>query len=148
MKILIDADACPVVDITVRLAKEYNIKCVIVCDTAHYIQREGAETLTVEKGADSVDFKLVNMIESGDIAVTQDYGLAAMCLGRKAVPINQNGLIFNDDNIEKLLYTRFVSKKIRMAGGRTKGPKKRTKEQNADFEKALKMLIVRGKNDG
>ena len=143
MKILIDADACPVVDITVRLAKEYNIECVIVCDTAHYIQRDGVQTLTVEKGADSVDFKLVNMISSGDIAVTQDYGLAAMCLSRKAVPLNQNGLVFNDNNIEKLLYTRYVSKKIRMAGGRTKGPKKRTKEQDSDFEKTLRMLIER-----
>ncbi len=141
MKILIDADACPVVEITVRLAKEYGVKCIIICDTAHYIQRDGAETLTVEKGADSVDFKLVNMVEKGDIAVTQDYGLAAMCLGRSAVPINQNGLIFTDANIEKLLYTRFVSKKIRMAGGRTRGPKKRTKEQDADFEKTLKMLL-------
>ena len=76
MKILIDADACPVVDIAVRLAKEVNKECVIICATAHYIEREGAVTVTVEKGADSVDFKLVNTVKEGDIAVTQDYGLA------------------------------------------------------------------------
>ena len=127
MKILIDADACPVTDIAVKIAKEYSIECIILCDTAHFIVRDGASTVTVEKGADSVDFRLVNMVENGDIAVTQDYGLAAMCLAKKAVPINQNGLIFTDKNIEELLYTRFVSKKIRMAGGRTKGPKKLTK---------------------
>lgn len=147
MKILIDADACPVVDIAVKLANKYLKKCIILCDTAHYIERENAVTVTVEKGADSVDFKLVNMVDEGDIAVTQDYGLAAMCLAKKAVPINQNGLIFTDKNIEKLLYTRFVSKKIRMAGGRTKGPKKRTKEQDIDFEKTLRMLLE-GKNNG
>ena len=141
MKILIDADACPVTDIAVNIAKEYSMECIILCDTAHYIVRDGATTVTVEKGADSVDFRLVNMVECGDIAVTQDYGLAAMCLAKKAVPINQNGLIFTDNNIEKLLYTRFVSKKIRMAGGRTKGPKKRTKEQDIEFEKNLRMLI-------
>lgn len=141
MKILIDADACPVVDITVKLAKEFGKRCIIICDTAHYIIRDGAETVTAEKGADSVDFRLVNMVEKGDIAVTQDYGLAAMCLAKEAMPINQNGLIFTSQNIEKLLYTRFVSKKIRMAGGRTKGPKKRTAEQDKDFEKTLRMLL-------
>lgn len=84
MKIYIDADGCPVVDITVRLAKKYHVGCVILCDTCHRIECEGAETIVVEKGADSVDFRLVNMLSAGDIAVTQDYGLAAMCLaGRR-----------------------------------------------------------------
>ena len=147
MKILIDADACPVVDITVKLASEYGKRCIIICDTAHYIVRENAETITAEKGADSVDFRLVNMVGKGDIAVTQDYGLAAMCLAKQAVPINQNGLIFTSQNIEKLLYTRFVSKKIRMAGGRTKGPKKRTSEQDKDFEKTLRMLLENEKQE-
>ncbi len=147
MKILIDADACPVVDIVLKIAAEYEKECIIICDTAHYISREGTVTVTVEKGADSVDFKLVNMINEDDIAVTQDYGLAAMCLAKKAVPLNQNGLIFTDKNIEELLYTRFVSKKIRMAGGRTKGPKKRTKEQDFSFEKSLRMLIDKQKGD-
>lgn len=146
MKIFIDADACPVVDITIRTAEKYNTECVILCDTAHFIERNGAVTVTVEKGSDSVDFKLVNMIHEGDIAVTQDYGLAAMCLAKKAYPINQNGLIFSDRNIEKLLYSRFVSKKIRMAGGRTKGPKKRTAEQDRDFESALETLLKKLKN--
>ena len=76
MKILIDADACPVVDITVNLAREFNKKCIIICDTAHYIMRENAETITAEKGADSVDFRLVNMVKNGDIAITQEIGRA------------------------------------------------------------------------
>lgn len=144
MKVLIDADACPVVDIALKLAKEYSKECIILCDTAHFIIRDGAETVTVEKGADSVDFRLVNMVCKNDIVVTQDYGLAAMCLAKNAIPLNQNGLIFTDKNIEELLYTRFVSKKIRMAGGRTKGPKKRTKEQDIAFEKSLRLLIEKG----
>lgn len=141
MKVLIDADACPVVDTAVKLCEKYDTECIILCDTAHFIERGKARTVTVEKGSDSVDFRLVNMIREGDIAVTQDYGLAAMCLAKKAVPINQNGLVFTDKNIEKLLYTRFVSKKIRMAGGRTKGPKKRTKEQDEQFEKIFEKLL-------
>ena len=141
MRIIIDADACPVTDIAVRLAKENLLECVLICDTAHRLEREGCETITVDKGADSVDFRLVNMLSAGDIAVTQDYGLAAMCLSKRANAVNQNGLIFTDKNIDQLLFTRYVGKKVRAAGGRTKGPAKRTAEQDIAFEKALKKLI-------
>lgn len=141
MRILIDADGCPVVDLTVRLAKKYGIECTILCDTSHEFNRDGAKTVVVEKGADSVDFKIVNLVGEGDIVVTQDYGLAAMCLARKAIPVSQNGLVYTDKNIDQLLFTRYVSKKIRNAGGRMKGPSKRTPEQDKAFEAALEKLI-------
>lgn len=147
MKILIDADGCPVVDITVSLAKQYNRECIIICDTAHIFNKDGAETVVVEKGADSADFKLVNMLSKGDIAVTQDYGLAAMCLARGAVPVNQNGLVYTDKNIDELLFSRYVSKKIRMAGGRLKGPSKRTDEQDRHFISQMKKLLEEKGND-
>jgi uncharacterized protein YaiI (UPF0178 family) len=88
-----------------------------------------------------VDFALVNMVKPGDVVVTQDYGLAAMSLARKAVPINQDGMVYNDDNIDALLLARHTAKKIRMSGGRLKGNAKRTPEQNAAFEKKLRELI-------
>lgn len=141
MRILIDADGCPVVDLTVRLAKKYGIECTILCDTSHEFNRDGAKTVVVEKGAGSVDFKIVNLVGEGDIVVTQDYGLAAMCLARKAIPVSQNGLVYTDKNIDQLLFTRYVSKKIRNAGGRMKGPSKRTPEQDKAFEAALERLI-------
>ena len=141
MKILIDADGCPVVDLTVRLAEKYGIECTILCDTSHEFNREGAKTVVVEKGADSVDFRIVNLVGEGDIVVTQDYGLAAMCLARKAIPVSQNGMVYTDKNIDQLLFTRYVSKKIRKAGGRTKGPSKRTPEQDKAFAAALEKLI-------
>ncbi len=141
MKIFIDADGCPVVDITVNAAKHHSLECYIICDTAHEFKKDGAKTVVVEKGADSVDFKLVNLVAAGDIVVTQDYGLAAMCLARKAVPLSQNGLVFTDRNIEELLFSRYVSKKIRNAGGRLKGPSKRTAEQDKHFKEALEKLI-------
>ena len=142
MTILIDADGCPVVDITVRVAAEHRIDCVILCDTAHVFEKAGAKTITVSKGADSVDFALVNRVKPGDIVVTQDYGLAAMCLAKRATPINQNGLIYTDDNIDALLHERHVSRKIRMSGGRLKGSAKRTPEQDAAFERKLRELCM------
>ena len=142
MKVFIDADGCPVVDITVSLAKKHSLECYIICDTAHEFSKDGAKTIVVEKGADSVDFRLVNLVSAGDIVVTQDYGLAAMCLARKAVPLSQNGLVFTDQNIDELLFSRYVSKKIRNAGGRLKGPSKRTAEQDKKFESAFVKLIT------
>ena len=142
MSIFIDADGCPVVDITVRLATKANVNCTIICDTAHIFEKPGAKTITVSKGSDSVDFALVNMVAKGDVVVTQDYGLAAMCLARGAVPISQNGMVYNDSNIDALLMQRYTAKKIRMAGGRTKGPAKRTPAQNQVFEDALQKLIT------
>ena len=111
MKIFIDADGCPVVDIAVRAARRCGIECTIICDTAHSIQREGADTIIVDKGADSVDFKLVNLIHKGDIAVTQDYGLAAMCLSKGAFVLHQDGKQYTEENISGLLEFRAVAKK-------------------------------------
>ena len=143
MQIFIDADGCPVVDIAVRAAKKHGAECTIICDTAHSIQREGAETIIVDKGADSADLCLVNLIGAGDIAVTQDYGLAAMCLSKRAVVIDQNGRRYTEENISGLLEFRAISAKIRRSGGRTKGLSKRTPKQDMDFEKALTVLLER-----
>jgi uncharacterized protein len=141
MKILIDADGCPVVDAAVRIAKERYIACCILCDTAHVFEKEGATTLTFSKGADSVDFALVNRVSPGDIVVTQDYGLAAMCLSKNAAVINQDGMEYTADNIDALLLARHTAKKIRNAGGRLKGPKKRSAVQDEKFRAALTFLL-------
>ena len=89
MRVLIDADGCPVVNETISVSRRAGAECLILCDTAHHFEREGARTLTVSKGADSVDFALVNLVQAGDVVVTQDYGLAAMCLAR-AMPLGRS----------------------------------------------------------
>ena len=141
MKVLIDADACPVVDIAVRLCQKHNTACLLLCDTAHAMQRSGAQTLIFDKGADSVDFSLVNRIAPGDIAITQDYGLASMCLSRKARVLHQDGWEYTQDNIDALLLVRHESRKYRASGGRMKGSPKRTQAQNTAFENGLKALL-------
>jgi hypothetical protein len=141
MKIFIDADGCPVVDIAVRTAKKYGCECTIICDTAHSIRLDGADTIIVDKGADSADFRLVNLVSAGDIAITQDYGLAAMCLSKRALVLNQDGKQYTEENISGLLEFRAVSAKIRRSGGRTRGLPKRTPQQDKDFESSLIKLI-------
>ena len=142
IKILIDADGCPVVDITIALAAKSHVKCTILCDTSHVFEKPGANTITVSKGADSVDFAIVNLVKCGDIVITQDYGLAAMCLAKRAVVLSQDGMVYNDSNIDALLLQRHTAKKIRMSGGRLKGSQKRTSAQDIAFEATLKPLLL------
>lgn len=141
MKIYIDGDGCPVVKNTLKTADRFGIKCVIICDTAHRIEYEKAETIVVSQGSDSADFRLVNLIMKGDIVITQDYGLAAMCLSKQAVVLNQDGKQYTEENISGLLEFRAIAKKIRRGGGRTKGIPKRRQEQNEAFESALEKVL-------
>ena len=142
MRLIIDADGCPVVRIAVDCAKRHGVEAVIVCDSAHFFDIDGAKTITVVKGADSADFRIVNMLSPGDVVVTQDYGLAAMTLARRARVINQNGMIYHDGNIDSLLLARHTARKIRSSGGRLKGPPKRTREQDDAFLSALDKCLL------
>lgn len=141
MRVLIDADGCPVVQLAVQCAKRHGVAVTLVCDSAHWFDLPDVETITVPKGADSADFRLVNMLHAGDVVVTQDYGLAAMALARRAHVLNQSGLIYTDENIDSLLLTRHTSRMLRNAGVRMKGPSKRTKEQDEAFLSALERLL-------
>jgi len=145
MHLWIDADACPVVDIAIGVAQRHQVEVTLVCDDAHHMQREGAETITVARGADSADLMLVNLLSRGDAVVMQDYGLAALCLARGAKPLDQNGRIYHEGNIDSLLSMRHVTKKVRRGGGRLKGPPKRTKQQDEWFEQALERVLA-GRN--
>ena len=141
MNVLIDADGCPVMDITVSLCVKYGVSCLLLCDTAHEFQRPGAKTLTFDKSADSVDFALVNRVRPGDIVITQDYGLASMCLAIKARVLHQDGWEYTPENIDALLLVRHESRKRREAGVRFRGPKKRTHEQDQHFYTALDRML-------
>ena len=142
MKIYIDADACPVTKIAAEIAFEFGLECILVCDTSHEINIPGTKTVIVSRGADSADFAIANMINKGDIAVTQDYGLASMCLAKRSYVMNQNGLEYTNDNIVYLMESRHEAKKQRMSGKHLKGPKARTREQDAAFEKSFRGLIL------
>ena len=141
MRILIDADGCPVVDIAVRLCKASGMECILLCDTAHDIKRDGATTLVFDKGADSVDYALANRVRPGDLVITQDYGLASLCLARGARILHQDGWEYTRDNIDALLTFRHEAIKQRAKTARSKGPKKREREQDVAFEAALKRLL-------
>ncbi|MBS4007348.1 MAG: YaiI/YqxD family protein [Clostridium sp.] len=142
MQILVDADACPVKQIIVRLAKQRNIPVTMLIDASHELNDGYSRIITVDKHADSVDYALMGLLTREDIVVTQDFGLAAMVIGKGAKAVSQNGLIFTDANMDKLLLERHIGQKIRRGGGRAKGPSKRTKDDDARFEAAFEWLLA------
>ena len=141
MKILIDADACPVKEIAVNIAKKYGVSVLMFCDTSHILKSDYATVFTVDKASDSVDIALANRLEKGDIAVTQDYGVAAMALGKGAFCINQNGLVYTNENIDMLLFERHIGKKMRRAGKMQGGCRKRSGENDINFAREFEKLI-------
>lgn len=141
MRIVVDADACPVKDIIVSVAKEYNLEVYMVVDTSHIINDGYSTVFTVDKGADSADIYLINLSKKGDVVVTQDYGVAAMALGKGAYAINQNGMIYDSSNIDSLLFARHIGKKVRRAGGRINSVPKRTHEDDKNFREVFSKLI-------
>ena len=142
-RVLVDADACPVIDIVEKIAKEKGLGVVLLCDTNHDLQSDYSEIRIIGAGADAVDFALVNSCHTGDIVVTQDYGVAAMALGKGCHPIHQNGRWYTNDNIDQMLLERHLAKKARSGKGKhhLKGPRKREPDDDKRFEESLKKLI-------
>ena len=143
MKIYVDADACPVVAIVEQIAKEYEIPVTLLCDTNHVLYSDYSEVVTVGAGADAVDYKLISICHKGDIVVSQDYGVAAMALGKGAYAIHQSGKWYTNDNIDRMLMERHLNKKARRSSNKAhlKGPKKRTKEDDERFFESFEKLI-------
>ena len=143
MQILVDADACPVVKIVEQVAGEYRLPCTLLCDTNHVLQSDYAQVKVIGAGADAVDFALINLCHKGDVVVTQDYGVAAMALGKGAAAIHQSGRWYTNENIDQMLMERHLAKKARRGNGKhhLKGPAKRTPEDDRRFEESLVRLL-------
>ena len=143
MQIFVDADACPVVGIVEKVAKEHNLPVTLLCDTNHVLSSDYSEVIVVGAGADAVDYKLISICHKGDIIVSQDYGVAAMVLGKGAYAIHQSGKWYTNENIDQMLMERHLNKKARRASGKNhlKGPRKRTSEDDEHFRESFEKMI-------
>ncbi len=142
MKIIVDADACPktALQICMKLGRKYGVPVWTVASFNHNIESD--HHLTVGSDSQEADLKVLNLAEKGDIAITQDWGLAAMLIGKQVRSLSPTGREYRPDNIDFMLEERELKAKFRRAGGRTKGPRKRTKEDDRDFYNNLEALLV------
>lgn len=144
MQIFVDADACPVVAIVEKIAKTHAVPVTLLCDTNHVLSSGYSEVIVVGAGADAVDYKLISICRKGDIVVSQDYGVAAMALGKGAYAIHQSGRWYTNDNIDQMLMERHLNKKARRGTHKNhiKGPRKRTAEDDARFAQSFEKMVL------
>ncbi|MFW5976853.1 MAG: YaiI/YqxD family protein [Bacillota bacterium] len=141
MRILVDADSCPVLDIIEKIARNYNLDLLIFSDIYHNIKSDYGKIKKVDRKDEEADMILFNHSRSRDIVITQDYGLAAMLLSKDCKVINNKGQIFSDDNIDYLLMKRHHNSKLRRAGKKHPTAKKRKKKDDIKFKKSLEKII-------
>ncbi len=143
-RILVDADGCPVSNIVGKVAEEIGIEVVFYCDMNHEMHVSYGQVIRITPGVDAVDFAIISALKQGDIIITQDYGVAAMALGKKARALHQNGKEYTRDNIDQMLFERHLRKKARRSGKRISGkePHKRTPEMDRQFEDKLRGVIA------
>ena len=139
--IYVDADACPVVRLVEEIAVARGIPVTLLCDTNHVLTSLTSQVKVIGAGADAVDLALINLCRRGDIVVTQDYGVAALALGKGTYAIHQSGMRYTNDNIDRLLMERHLARKARRAGRHhLKGPAPRTSEDDRRFARSFDQL--------
>jgi uncharacterized protein YaiI (UPF0178 family) len=143
MRIYVDADACPVKDVIVEVAKIYTIEVVMVNSLAHYgFFIDGVEHIIVDNIPQAADMAIINRINAGDIVITQDYGLASLVLKKGGHALHHTGKRYTSENIDHLLFKRHINQKIRRSGGKMQGPKAFTKNDKENFRKSLERLVL------
>ncbi len=143
MKILVDADACPkaVLQLCIQIGRKYNIPIWTVASFNHNIVSD--HHIVVGSASQEADIKIINLTEPGDVIITQDWGLASMVLGKAAYCLSPAGKEYSPEKIDFLLEEREIKAKFRRGGGRTKGPSKRTREDDRRFETAIERIVTR-----
>jgi len=147
MQIFVDADACPVVGIIEKIAKKYSIRVTLLCDTNHILTSDYSEVKMIGAGADAVDYALIGLCQKGDIVVSQDYGVAAMALGKDAYAIHQSGKWYTNENIDQMLMERHLAKKARRAAKKNhlRGPRKRSREDDERFAQSFEKMVKKAR---
>lgn len=141
MKILVDADACPVKDIIERAAKKYDLELIFISNVNHLIESALGEVVIVDGCSQAADMAIINRTKPGDIVITQDYGLASIALAKGGLALHPLGKQYTEKNIDGLLMQRFINNKVRKAGGRVHGPAKRNATDDNVFEANLLAII-------
>ncbi len=123
---------------------KYALPMTLLCDEHHIMYSDYAQVRHISSGAHAVDIALMNLCRRGDVVVTQDYGVAAMALGKGAFAIHHSGKRYTDGNIDQMLMERHLAKKARRAWSKhhLRGPAKFTEEDRQRFSAAFEALIL------
>lgn len=141
--IVVDGDACPVKKEIVAVARSFGIPVLMVSSFDHVLQaEEGVTVVQVDRGADSADLYIANHVSAGDVVITQDYGLAALALGKRCKVLSNRGQEYDNSNMDFMLESRHASAVERRRGHYSKGPKAITAEEKMNFQHKLTKLLT------
>lgn len=145
VKLIIDADACPrgALEICRRLGRTFDVPVWTVASFNHRIASD--RHIVVGNAPEETDIAIANATQEGDVVVTQDWGLAALVLGRKARALSPDGRVYRPETMSFLLEERALKSRIRRGGGRTKGPRRRTEADDRRLETILTRILQVGK---
>ncbi|MFD1363597.1 YaiI/YqxD family protein [Lentibacillus salinarum] len=144
MTIYVDADACPVKLTIIATSREFEVPVVLVKSFSHFShddEQPGVETIYVDTGAEAADYRIMKLAKTGDIIITQDYGLASLGLAKGCTVLHHKGFTYTNENIDQLLYSRYVNAMARKSGKRTKGPKAFSSEDEAAFSALFRKTL-------
>ena len=143
MKIIVDADACPVKSEIIEIARKYKISVCMVASFDHRLPEVvDVEMIQVDRSDQSADMYIANYVKKGDLVITQDFGLACIVMAKHAITISFRGEQYSEDNIDYLLERRAESAKKRRQGLRSKGPKSFTDEDRKRFQQKLTNILA------
>jgi uncharacterized protein YaiI (UPF0178 family) len=141
MKIMVDADACPVKGIIESIAMKYLVQVIWVASIEHNIDSQYGQTIKVDHASEAADLYIVNHVQPYDIVITQDLGLASLVLAKGVRALTPSGKVLNDNSMEALLAQRYINKKARRQGYRIGKTAPRTTQDDHRFRQALLKLL-------
>lgn len=140
MRVLVDADACPVLPQIRRLCSQARVQVITVSSFRHDIG--GEDHIMVGPEPQATDMAIINRTRRGDVVVTQDWGLAGLVLAKGAEALSPWGHRFREDEMDGRLAQRALHARLRRGGVRLPGPPRRTAADDQAFEQALRALLA------
>ncbi len=146
VRIWVDADACPtaVKEVLFRTAKRLEIMTTLVANQSIWVPvSKFLDSMAVSEGADMADHKIVSMVKTGDLVITEDIPLAARVVEKGGIAIGTRGQIYDETSVHGRLASRNLMEQLRSAGEQTRGPKPLDNKDIQAFANQLDRTLTR-----
>jgi uncharacterized protein len=144
IRILVDADACPVKDEIYKVAFRHAVPVTIVSNSPIRVPAHDLiDRVVVDGGFDAADDWIAESADAKAVCVTADILLADRCLKAGATVIAPNGKPFTTSSIGSAIATRAIMADLRAGGDGIGGPPPFSKSDRSRFLSALDEALVR-----
>jgi uncharacterized protein YaiI (UPF0178 family) len=142
IRILVDADACPVKDEVYRVARRYTLPVKVVANAPLRVPAGALVELVVRQGFGAADDWIAEHAGPGDVVVTADVPLAARCVAAGAAALDPKGRPFTETDVGAALAMRDLREQLRQSGEMTGGPAPMTARDRSRFLQKLDELVT------